>query len=180
MEQLIFFWTIRHILCSSHCTVRFLISFAAMSILVHRTGCGEKTGHKAMEIVAKVLISTETGDINGAVKALVPILVGRLKFCIRRLSCIMGRLMLLLVWTDIVFWNSLSFPLAYFWFLIFVIHLQEYVFLNSLHSNIYRGPSAFSEPETKAVRDFITTKMQDQNFLVSTMQVIGEFSTSFM
>ena len=74
-----------------------------MSILVHRTECGEKTVHKTMEIVAKVLISTETGDINGAAKVLVPILVGRQVTSV-----------ILFAWLNTVFFISLCFPEAYF------------------------------------------------------------------
>ena len=47
-----------------------------MSIVVHRTGCGEKTGRKTMEIAAKELISTATGDINWEAMVLVPTLAG--------------------------------------------------------------------------------------------------------
>ena len=36
-----------------------------------------------------------------------------------------------------------------------------------IFSNIYRGTAAFSEPETKAVRDFIMNQKQNQTFLVS-------------
>ena len=47
-----------------------------------------------------------------------------------------------------------------------MIYIYIYIYIY-IFSNIYRGTAAFSEPETKAVRDFIMNQKQNQTFVVS-------------
>ena len=54
-----------------------IICSAGTSIAVHHTGYGEKIDLTTEEVVAEVLISTETSDTNGEEEVLAQTLAGR-------------------------------------------------------------------------------------------------------
>ena len=112
-----------------------------MSTLEMLTDTGVRIEVKTWVVVVLVWILTEIGDMNGVERVLVRIHAGKV---LKMLSCIT------------------SFVKRHMYNIYIYIYIYIYIF-----SNIYRGTAAFSEPETKAVRDFIMNQKQNQTFLVS-------------
>ena len=50
------------------------------------------------------------------------------------------------------------------------------IYIYLFFRDTYRGSAAFSEPETKAVRDFIMNQKQNQTFLVSFLYQFGLYA----
>ena len=109
-----------------------------MSTLEMLTDTGVRIGVKTWVVVVLVWILTEIGDMNGVERVLVKIHAGKNAQ------------------------NALLYTIICIY-----VYVYKYACIYIFFSNIYRGTAAFSEPETKAVRDFIMDRKQNQTFLVS-------------